>query len=204
MALASLADLSDIEDRLGRDLDADESRRADVLLRDASAMVRAYCRRDFTESRDVVRLRPRGWKLILPQRPVTAVHELAAVQSFGTTILRTPLTLWSWVAGAEVYLGDTTLVINGPELDYDQDKIYVEVDYSYGYAEVPDDVRAVVANVAVKALIMPSGGLVDMETIGPMTVRYAGVNNGPLALTEPDRAILNRYRSHAARTMELR
>lgn len=204
MALVSLADLVDIEDRLGRDLDADESRRADTLLRDASAVVRAYCRRDFTEARHTIRLRPRGSRVLLPQRPVTAVHAVHAVQSFGTTLMRTPLTLWSWVVGAEVHLGDTTLVINGPELDYDQSSIHVEVDYSYGYPEVPSDVAAVVANVAVKALTMPSGGLVDMETIGPMTVRYAGVNNGPLALTEPDRAVLNRYRSHAVKTMELR
>lgn len=204
MALASLADLSDIEDRLGRELDEDESTRADALLRDASAVVRAYCRRDFTANRETVRIRPRGSKILLPQRPVVEVHMVWAVHSFGPTIYRTPMAFWGWVSGHEISIGDDSMVINGPTISWDSSDTYAEVDYSYGYETVPDDVRAVIANVAVKALTMPSGGLVDMETIGPMTVRYAGVNNGPLALTEPDRAVLNRYRSSSARTMELR
>lgn len=204
MALASLADLSDVEDRLGRDLAAEESRKADALLRDASAVVRAYTRREFTLGTTVDRLRPRGYKIVLPQRPVVEVRSVSAVQSFGTMLTITPLAFWSWAGGHEVILGDPSLVINGPTIDYSDRNVWAEVDYSFGFAEIPDDVIAVTANIVVKALSMPQSGLVDMQTVGPYTVRYAGVNNGPLSLTEPDREVLNRYRSTVNSTMELR
>lgn len=204
-SLPHLADLSDVEDRLGRDLTPEESRKADALLRDASTVVRNYCRRDFTMGTTTARYRPRGRKIILPQRPVLSVTAVYSVQSFGPTILTTPLTFWSWVGGAEIIIGDETLVINGPTIDFDDVNVWVEVTYSHGFAEVPDDVRAVVANLVVRNVTVPGGGLADMETVGPYTVRYSGFTaQGPLGVSEADRQILNRYRSTTSATVELR
>lgn len=204
-SLPALADLADVEDRLGRDLDATESRRAQALLVDASAVVRAYCRRDFTRATTTARLRPRGDKVVLPMRPVLAVTEVFAVQSFGTTLLRTPMSFWNWPGGHEVYLGDQTLVINGPTLDWDDHQTWCDVTYNHGFDEVPGDIVTVVANLVMKNLTVPGGGVIDMETVGPYNVRYATYTSaGPLGLSDGDRQILNRYRSTISHTVELR
>lgn len=202
--LPTLADLSDVEDRLGRDLTPEESRQADAMLRDASAVIRSYCRRDFTAGNLVARYRPRGDKVILPQRPITSINLVSAVTSFGPTEIVTALPFWSWVGGNEVFIGDQSLVINAPEFDFD-DNVWIEVDYDYGFTEVPVDIVTVCANLVVRNILTPSGGLIDSETIGPYTARYSSVTSaGPLGLGEPDREILNRYRSTIAHTVELR
>lgn len=204
-SLPSLADLSDVEDRLGRDLDAEESRRAAALLSDASTVVRNYTRRDFTLGSSTERFRPRGRKVYLPQRPVVSITAVSSVLSFNTTETVTPLAFWSWPGGHEILLGDSTLVINGPTFDWSDTDVWVEVSYSHGFAEVPDDVLAVVANMVVRTLTAPKGGMVDTEQIGPYNVRYSGfAAQGPLGLGEADRQTLNRYRSTASHTVELR
>lgn len=204
-SLPTLADLADVEDRLGRDLDTSEQARAAALLRDASTVARSYCRRDFTQGTTTARYRPRGRKVLLPQRPVLAVTAVAGVQAFGTTEVVTPMALWSWVGGHEIFLGDQTLVINGPTLDWSDTNVWVQVTYDHGFAEVPDDIVTVVANMVVRNMTVPSGGLIDSETIGPYTTRYSGFTSaGPLGLSEADRVLLNRYRSTIASTVELR
>lgn len=204
-SLPSLADLEDVEDRLGRDLSTDEQRRADALLRDASVIVRNYTRRDFTLSNTVDRYLPRGRKVILPKRPVVAINSVKAVIGYGTHQTISVLSFWSWVAGPEIILGEPTLMINGPSYEWNDSNVWAEVDYDHGFAEVPDDVRTVTANLVVRNLTAPKGGLIDMETVGPYTARYSGITaSGPLGLAEPDRSVLNRYRSTINHTVELR
>lgn len=205
MALPSLAELADVEDRLGRDLDTNEQRRADALLRDASVVVRNYCRRDFTVGNTVARYLPRGRKVVLPQRPVVAVNSVKAVIGYGAHQTVSVLSFWSWVAGNEIVLGDPSLMINGPSYEWNDSNVWAEVDYDHGFTEVPDDVASVVANLVVRNLTAPKGGLVDMETVGPYTARYSTFTaSGPLGLGEADRQVLNRYRGTINRTVELR
>lgn len=205
MALPLLAELADVEDRLGRDLDTSEQRRADALLRDASTVVRGYTRRDFTLTRTVSRHRPRGDKVLLPRRPVVEVHSVKSVIGFGTHETLTVMPFWSWVAGHEILLGEPTLIINGPTFEWSDRNVWAEVDYSHGFAEVPLDIISVVANLVVRNLTVPQGGLVDMESVGPYTARYSTFTAaGPLGLGEADRSVLNRYRSTTTSTVELR
>lgn len=204
-SLPPLAELVDVEDRLGRDLTPEESRKADALLRDASTVVRNYTRRDFTTGTTTARYRPRGRKVVLPQRPVTAVTSVKSVLSFGTNETVTALAYWSWPGGSEVILGDPSLVINGPTWDLDDSDVWVEITYTHGFPEVPDDIRTVIANMVLRNLTAPRSGLVDTEGVGPYQVRYAGfVAQGPLGISEADRQILNRYRSTVSHTVELR
>lgn len=205
-SLPSLAELDDVEDRLGRDLTEEEQRRAQAMLDDASAVVRAYTRRNFTQTTETVRLRPRGNKVVLPQRPVVSVSEVKTVVSFGPTEITFPTPAYSWVAGAEVHFLDSVSIVNAPTLDAaDDENLWVEVTYTYGYEDIPYDVMAVVANLVVRNLTVPNGGVVDLETVGPYTVRYSGFTAaGPLALSAADRDVLNRYRIATAYTMELR
>lgn len=204
-SLPSLAELSDVEDRLGRDLEPEESRRADALLRDASTVVRNYTRRDFTLGNTVARYLPRGRKVILPKRPVVAVNSVKAVIGLGQSQVTTILPFWSWVAGNEIVLGDPTLLINGPTYEWNDQDVWAEIDYDHGHAETPTDIVSVVANLVVRNLTVPKSGLVDSETVGPYSARYSGFTaSGPLGLSEPDRVILNRYRATTSQTVELR
>lgn len=204
-SLPLLADLSDVEARLGRDLTAEETTRANAMLADASVVVRSYCRRDFVAGTGVARLRPRGDKVVLPQRPVRAVNAVNGVQDYNGTEISTPLVFWSWPGGFEVWLGDQSLVINGPWIDWTNPDVWVDVDYDYGFDTVPDDILTVVANMVSRNLTVPAGGLVDMETVGPYNVRYSTFTSaGPLGLSDADRQILNRYRTTTNRTVELR
>jgi hypothetical protein len=204
-SLPSLAELDDVEDRLGRDLTEEEQRRAQAMLDDASAVVRAYTRRNFTRSTETVRLRPRGNKVVLPQRPVISVDALSTVVSFGPTEIVTATPSWSFPAGSEIYFLDNAEIFNSPTLDNADENLWVEVTYTYGYDDIPYDIMAVVANMVVRNLTVPNGGTVDLETVGPYTVRYSGFTSaGPLALSPADRDILNRYRVATAYTMELR
>lgn len=205
-SLPSLANLTDIEDRLGRDLTADETTRTQAMLSDASVVVRSYCRRDFSAGTGTVRLRPRGDKVALPQRPVRAVNSVHAIQDFAGSEMSTPLLFWSWPGGFEVFIGDNYgPVINGPYIDWDHPDTWVDVDYDYGFLTVPDDIITVVANMVVRNLTVPAGGLVDMETVGPYNVRYSTFTSaGPLGLSDADRQVLNRYRTTTSRTVELR
>lgn len=204
-SLSPLADLEDIEDRLGRDLEPEESRKSAALIRDASTVVRNYCRRDFTHGTTTARFRPRGRKVSLPQRPVLTVTAVKAVLSYGTNETITPLAYWSWPGGSEVILGDPNLIINAPDWVWDDSEVWCEITYTHGFTEIPDDIRSVVANMVIRNLTAPKGGLIDTEGIGPYQVRYSGfVSQGPLGISEPDRQLLNRYRSTVAQTLELR
>jgi hypothetical protein len=206
-SLPPLADLDDVEDRMGRDITPDEQRKAAAMLVDASATIRAYCRRDFTlNTATGLRLRPRGNKVLLPQRPVVDVASVATVFSFGPTEYVTPTPAWSWVSGNTIYLiDDPDLVFNGPAFNLDDENVWIQVTYTYGYTEVPQDIVSVCANLVLRNLTVPGSGLVDLETVGPYTVRYANfAGGGPLALSGGDRDILNRYRTNTIQTVELR
>jgi len=206
VVLPSLADLEDVEDRLGRDLETAEQRRADALLRDASVVVRNYTRRDFTlVENEVARYLPRGRKVVLPKRPVIAVNSVKAVIGYGTHQTITVLSFWSWVAGNEIILGEPSLMINGPSYEWNDSNVWAEVDYDHGFAEVPADIISVVANLVVRNLTVPKAGMIDMESVGPYSARYATFTaSGPLGLGEADRQVLNRYRSSINHTVELR
>jgi hypothetical protein len=142
---------------------------------------------------------------VLPHRPVAAINSVKSVLGFGQNQMVTVLPFWSWVAGHEIILGDPTLIINGPTFDWDDRDVWVEVDYDHGFAEVPADIVSVVANLVVRNLTVPSGGLIDMESVGPYNVRYSGFTAaGPLGLSEADRVVLNRYRVSVTHTVELR
>jgi len=204
VALPALAELTDIEDRLGRELAANETSKVVAALSDASAVVRAYTRRTFTKNTTTTRLRPRGNKVTLPDRPVISVDALATVFAFAGTETITPTPAWSFVGGFEIHLLDPGLLINGPTLDLSDDNVWCQVTYTHGFEEIPEDIVAVVANMVVRGVNLPGGGLIDSETIGPYTTRYNAVGSvGPLSMTDGERRILNNYRA-TSRSIELR
>jgi len=177
------------EDRLGRSLDAPEdSDRALALLYDASAAARAYTGQHLSESSTTERLRVRKAHLRLPQRPVTAVTGVTAVD--GTAVE------YEWVAGDRVSITGLSDVMRFDVEPFRSTTPYLDVTYTHGYNPVPDDIVAVVCQVAARAYgygAEDSG--VQTETLGPYSVTGgAAAAQGGLGLLAGERAALDRYR----------
>ena len=193
-----LASKADLVDRLGRDITCDEGARADALLADASALVRAYTGQDFTQTDDAqVTMRAQAGLIRLPQRPVTGVSSVVAIGGNGTPDLT--LTDWWWDGLDLIRIGAGEYVINLPEQWWDDEDGYpgtFRITYSYGYATPPADVVAVVCGMVLRTLTAPTSvGGVTSETIGPYSYRLesAGVGTA-VALGDMERKALARYR----------
>jgi hypothetical protein len=142
-AFATAADLAAATQR--SDLSTES---ADLALASASAVIRSWTRQSITRVvDDVVTLRVlHEDELILPQRPVVSVLQVRV----------SGLTLLDWVLS-----GDRLLRTGGwrrlPGTTALPDPGLVEVTYTHGYSEVPDEVRAVCLDLASMTLTNPSG-----------------------------------------------
>lgn len=185
-----LASVADLEARLGRTLTGEEATRAAALLVDASAAARSYTGQQFIEDETTVRLKVSRGKVRLPQAPATGV----------TTVEDTdenPVT-FTWLMGQTVEV--STQVPDGWAFEpYSQGLQVVDVTYSHGYETVPDDVIAVVCQIAGRALgaTAESSG-VQSETIRTYSYSLGGAAaSGPVGMLAGERAILDRYRQPA-------
>ena len=198
--MSALASPADLEARLGRDLTTQEAARAEALLGDASAAVRAYTRQDFElHTDDEVVLRATGGRLALPGRPVQGVSR---VEVIGGSEALPDFTLADWLFDEidTVRIGEGAAIINLPEAWWDDDGYpgTYRVTYTHGYVEVPDDVLSVVCGVVLRVLSNPSG--YRSETVGSYSVTYAVPATGEQLgtnLTRYDMKLLDRYRRKA-------
>lgn len=186
-----LASLTDLSDRLGRPLTAAEETRAQALLADASAKVRAYTRQNFTRTdNETVVVRAQQGEIRLPQRPVLDVTGVVAIGAGGAPDV--PVVGWQW-DGLDIIRAVTdSPVINLPEDWYDDVDAYpgtFRVTYSHGDAQVPDVVVGIVARMVLRTLTAPTvAGGVTGETIGPYSYRTDGSGVGTaVAMTDDDR-----------------
>jgi hypothetical protein len=207
----SLADLTDISDRLGRPLLPAEETRAQALLMDASARVRSYTKQDFSRTDDdTVVLRAQQGEIRLPQRPVIDVTAVVAIGAGGAPDL--PVTGWQWDGLDVVRTATDSPAINMPELWQEEDADAYpgtyRVTYSHGAAEVPPVVVAVVASMVLRTLTAPTlAGGVTGETIGPYSYRTDGSGVGTaVVMTDGDRRELADagYRPKAGMSMVYR
>jgi len=181
VSLDPLVTQDEIEERLDRDLTATEIAGLPAKLRDASAAVRSFCRRDFTAViGDVLRIKPIGDRVRLPNAPVTAVTSVKRVNADGST---QAFAGWAWDGGENLFglcaMGSP--MINVPEAWLDDDYTpMVEVTYDHGDTEVPDTVAAVVCAMIIRVLNAPGGGVEGLrsETIGPYAYGLAGATPG--------------------------
>lgn len=203
MYLPSLATVDDVQSRLFRELTEPELLRIDVLLADASAVVRRYTRRDFTIVRATQRMRPVGWRIRLPRRPVVDVHTVTLIID-GHPV---PVTGYVWDGLDEVWLTSGQQVINLAESAMEWLAIntpVAEVDYTSGDAEVPLDVVSVICSMISRSLSTPGGGGIISEAVGEYTYRLSdAAAQGPLTLTPSERSVLSAYRA-AGSVVELR
>ncbi|MGW6741637.1 hypothetical protein ACWGDX_13075 [Streptomyces sp. NPDC055025] len=195
-----------LEDRIGRPLTSPEVARAQALLADASALVRAFTGQDFSRTDgETLIVRSQQGEIRLPQRPVLAVTSVVAVGAGGAPDL--PVVGWRWDGLDIVRTSSDSPVINLPELWYEDDlDAYpgtYRVVYSHGTDSVPSNVIAVVAAMALRTLTAPSlAGGVTGESIGPYSYRTDGSSIGTaVVLGEGDRRILARYRRTSGMSM---
>jgi hypothetical protein len=186
----ALATTDDLAVRLGRTYTGTEEDKAEALLRDASAAVRSYTGQTFSlVTDDTVRLRPRNGTLRLPQRPVVAVSAVANVD--GDTVS------FTWDNGQTVYLAGYGYGLNAFEVEPFRSRLpWLDVTYTHGYETIPDDIVAVVANIAGRAFgrQLEDAGL-QSETIAgySYSLGAAGAAGG-VGMLNDERAVLDRYR----------
>ncbi|MFE6785194.1 hypothetical protein ACFVFF_23345 [Streptomyces sp. NPDC057680] len=160
---------------------------AELALASASAVIRRWTKQDFTRAiDDVVTLRVLNEsELVLPQRPVESVSQVRV----------NSLILQDWVLS-----GDRLLRTGGwrrlPGTTTYPDPGLVEVTYTHGYAQVPDDVRAVCLDLASMTLTNPRGLRESERSIDDWRQRdvYAMETLGSGTLSEAHKAMLTGYR----------
>ncbi|MFD5795601.1 hypothetical protein ACFWIO_19085 [Streptomyces diastatochromogenes] len=156
---------------------------ADLALASASAVIRKWTRQTITRvADDVAQLRVIDCdELVLPQRPVESVSEVKVHA----------LVLNDWVLS-----GDRLLRTGGwrylPGTSSYPDPGIVQVTYTHGWDEIPDDVRAVCLDLAASTLANPA--MLRQEAIDDYTRTFAAESLGLGGLSESHKAMLGDYR----------
>ena len=185
--MTDLFTLSELASYLQKDLDTSS---ATIAKDSAQAIVRAYCRQEFTSATytgAVLRIVPdrSWWRVDLPQRPVTAVSSVAVngtAYTLGTD--------YAW-DGISSLIRLAQLVYTSAQF---QDDPTAVVTYTAWYATIPADVKAVALAVAGRQYDNPRG--LRQESVDDYSETRAG-SDADLAGTSmlaPERAILDRYR----------
>lgn len=204
-----LATLDDLESRYLGTIDSADQPRVLSLLADASAVVRRYTRQQFTKAQTTERIRPVGYRLILPQRPVISVDSIGVVDAYQQgQVLPIPLGAALWDGGQELWFGQTNSVINLPEevlALWEYATPLVEVVYTHGYEQSPDIVVAVVCSMVLRAVDLPSASGMQSQSVGPFRYQLsATAQDGIMSLTASERESLDVFRANKIRTVELR
>lgn len=181
--MAQFATAADLAELLGETFDATRTAQANAALELASATIQGWTRQTIElVAGDTVTLRG-TWdeELVLPQRPVVAV---TAVSVDGTALTADDWRLWG---SSLVRVGYGNWA--GPD-------VAVAVTYSHGWAVIPDVIRAVTMQIAVRLMANP--GLVQAESIGTYSVTYGSEAGGGGALTIDEQALLGPFRRRTA------
>ncbi|MEU9436597.1 hypothetical protein [Streptomyces sp. NPDC048252] len=156
---------------------------ADLALASASAVIRRWTRQTITRVVDDVatlRIIDCG-ELVLPQRPVVSVSHVNV----------NALVLNDWVLS-----GDRLLRAGGwrqlPGTTTYPDPGLVQVTYTHGWDEIPDEVRAVCLDLAASTLSNPS--MLRQESIDDYARTFAAESLGLGGLSENHKALLGDFR----------
>lgn len=182
--MTALATLEQLAARATQTYDA---ARAAAVLDDVSAAVRSYTAQTITAETTTDRLTVHNSRVRLPQRPVTDVNN---VEDISGTMLA-----FTWDGLNKVTLSSSRVY----QFDFEPPLLLpdvVDVTYDHGYATVPDDLVAVVCNVAVRALSEgPEMAGVTSESVVSYSVSYGPIGaSGPLGFFAAEVRVLDRYR----------
>lgn len=184
--MPSLATLDDLEARIGTLSDPE---RAQAVLDDVSAVVRAYTGQQFTQEETTVRLRARNGGVKLPQGPVTEVASIENVD--GGTVE------FTWDAGGFVSLAGFDALRSFEVEPYRTNRaIWIDVTYTHGYETVPADIVAVVCQMAGRAYgrTADTTGVTQESIAGYSYSVGAAAAAGPMGMLADERRVLDLYR----------
>lgn len=178
-----LATPDDLTRRMGITV---ESERALELLADASAAVISYTGQQFVRATTTVQVRvPSDWKVRLGQLPV---HDVDAVTDLNDNQL-----LFTFDGIDTVHV---TVNLDSFSFEPWTSPIRtVNVTYDHGFDAIPDDIVAVVCQVAGRAYgTAPQDTGAAREQLGDWSYSAgAAASSGALGLLLPERAVLDRY-----------
>lgn len=204
--MVALATQADVEARLGRPLTDDEQARITALLTDASELVRSHTGQVFDAvTDDAIVLRPVGVVLRLPQRPVTAVTSVHAVNRDGQPEVE--LSGWSWDGRDKVSIACATPSGSDAPTWWGEGPDTYQVIYSHGGAVTPPIVVKVVCDMVLRTLLAPSmaTGMVS-ERIGAYNYQLqqgSGSSGAAVVLTREDEKALARYGPRRSGTIQV-
>jgi hypothetical protein len=171
--MPDLATTDDLEAMLGRDLTAAEAAKAPALLTSASAKIRTYCRRTFTEVEDdELVLRPIGTELRLPNKPVTEVAQVEQIGTAGSTDRVMSTSEWAFDGIDRIELWPCPTVVAGVAPTATYANTY-RVTYSHGESTAPQVIIDKTVELVLRTLLAPTqtAGLVQ-ERIGQYAYQY--------------------------------
>lgn len=172
-SLPSLASPDDIVARLGRNLNQVEMARVDALLRDGSAIIRAYCNKvtfEWYPEDTIIVVSDRG-TIVLPWRPVESIASVTAISGL-PSIPDIPVTWYSF-DGIDTLIVPgprDSGVINLPEYWYETSwwSNSFQVTGAHGYEDIPDEAVAVLCTAIISELSTPTmSATLASESIGP-------------------------------------
>lgn len=183
--MTQFATNADLASRLGLTLTAGEQTRADALLTLASGLIQQKTRQTISLVNDDVLTRPGDYseRIRLPQRPVVSV---ASVVLYGITL----------VQGDQFYVdGDEIARMNWNSVV--QDSSFgrpwsgwgfpwwnVVVTYTHGFATIPELVKAICMEMAVRVWVNP--GSVAREHVGNVATVYENMRFAPSGILMTD------------------
>lgn len=191
-----LAEITDLIERLGRDLTDGEVIRSAAVLRDASAAFRrAAGNQIISQETSTISVAPYGGRIRLPQYPVTAISSVVNTASQAVTFV--------WYLGWYEVVVDSSALLNSWEIEpfrYSTPTVPVTVTYTHGYDPVPDDVIGVVCSLATRALGQtPDAGGIVQEALGGYSYSVgSAAAQGGFGMLDSERAIAESYRRPAA------
>lgn len=198
MSLPALANLDDLEERLGTTLTSEQQSIATRLLSDASARVRQYTGQVFTKVvDDVVSLRINRGVARLPQRPVIAVTNTTARAFDGTQV--PTYFQWDGQQSVRAYPQVPNVFAFQP---FTVDVDWVTVTYTHGYedGELPPTLVGIVVQVAGRALgtdLLQSG--IQQEAIAGYSYALgAAAAAGGFGLLPAEKEVLDDFKRQAS------
>lgn len=178
--------VADLGDRIGRSLSGDD--RAAAVLADAIAAVQSYTGQQIAEGTSTVVVPVNRGSVRLAQIPVQSVDDVQTLEGapidFGFDGIRT-ITLAS----------DRAI----PRFDLEPFRSppkTIRVTYTHGFDPIPDDILAVVFQVAGRAYgVNPLDTGINQETLGSYNYSTgSAASSGALGFLLPERMVLDRYR----------
>lgn len=193
----------DIQDRCVRTMTTAELTRAQILIQDASAMIRSYTRRTFAQQQLTQTLRATSNILKIPQVPVISVDAVQLVDYLGNFYA---VPSFGFDGVDQIDLGYYSSVLNLPEDALSFGSVWsgsVKLTYTYGYNAIPIEVASVCAQMVARIFNTPGSGVigVGLEKIGPYEMKLdgsAGIMPGVLRMTDDDKDQLRYYRNIAS------